>query len=260
MKKSIYLEILRILAIILVVFNHTDGFFLYYSTTENPLTWWFSFLGSVICKINVPLFLMISGAVLLEREETVGELFGKRIRRIAVLLILFSLPYYIIDTLRDGGRLSLTGFLRGLVEGSIQESFWYLYLYLGLLLLLPLLRRAAMGLRDSELRYLLCLQMILCVAFPVFSGLTGISVSGGPGQLNYYVAFLLSGYYLGRRLDMETISDRQAGGILLLAVLSVAATWGIVRLDYAKLGEYRRECLDFFVPVLASCVFLLVRW
>lgn len=40
-KKEVYIEFLRIIAIILVIFNHTDGFFLYYSNTDNPLTWWF---------------------------------------------------------------------------------------------------------------------------------------------------------------------------------------------------------------------------
>ena len=66
--KEVYIEVLRIVAVFLVIFNHTDGYFLYYSNTENPLTWWFSFLGSVLCRINVPLFVIISGALLLGKE------------------------------------------------------------------------------------------------------------------------------------------------------------------------------------------------
>ena len=58
--KMVHLEVIRILAVCLVVFNHTDGYFLYFTTTDHPITYLVSLFFSVLCRINVPLFFMVS--------------------------------------------------------------------------------------------------------------------------------------------------------------------------------------------------------
>ena len=52
-QRRVYLDLLRILAVVLVIFNHTDGCFLYYVTTGNPVTFWYSLLGSILCMTDV---------------------------------------------------------------------------------------------------------------------------------------------------------------------------------------------------------------
>ena len=205
-EKDISTEVIRILAIILVIFNHTDGYFLYYSNTGNPITWWFSLTGSILCRSDVPLFIMITGSLLLDKKESVREVYTKRIRRIGIILILFSLFYYILNVCRNVEKeFSLSDFIKGLLNGSIQESFWYLYLYLGLLLVLPLLRKMAVSCKNSELRYFLFLQIALETGAGVFSFLTGIEVNSNLYVLNIYVFYLLAGYYLGKRINMDLV-------------------------------------------------------
>ena len=73
-QRKLHLEMIRIIAVFLVIFNHTDGF-IYYIETTNRLTWLFSLGMAGICRIAVPLFFMVSGALLLDREESVKDLF-----------------------------------------------------------------------------------------------------------------------------------------------------------------------------------------
>lgn len=49
--KKTYLEILRVLAIVLVIYNHTrgDGYTLYQGT-DNPWTYYSSLVLSIFCK------------------------------------------------------------------------------------------------------------------------------------------------------------------------------------------------------------------
>ena len=101
--RLVHPDILRILAIYLVAFNHTGdrGYMLFADSAGSAL--YFPYMAfSVLCKIAVPIFFMISGALLLPKEESFKQLFQKRVLRMAVVLILVSIPYYYIF-LRDNG-------------------------------------------------------------------------------------------------------------------------------------------------------------
>ena len=69
-RRVVYLDLIRIVAVYLVIFTHTGdlGSKLYefgdYDFTRNIIY----IMTDVIRRINVPLFLMVSGAVLLGRE------------------------------------------------------------------------------------------------------------------------------------------------------------------------------------------------
>ena len=260
-QKEFYIELIRVIAIILVIFNHTDGFFLYYSNTDNSLTWWFSFLGSALCRINVPLFVMITGALLLDKKESVAHLFKRRILRIGIALTAFSLFYYTLDVIRGREEgFAVLKFVKGLLSGSIQESFWYLYLYLGLLLMLPLLRKLAVSCDNSELRYLLGLQLVMGTGAGVFSFLTGIEINQNLYVLNIYVFYLLTGYYLGRRIDMSRFPSYRGIAAFAVNLLCLAGTYFFVRLDYLRQGAYSQDVLNLLTPVLTIGIFFNIRW
>ena len=89
--QSLYLDFLRIVAIFMVVYLHTGkyGVQVYaYSTSaiERALGYFFAIITS---EVPVPLFFMISGALLLEKEESLSQLFQKRILKILFILLFF---------------------------------------------------------------------------------------------------------------------------------------------------------------------------
>ena len=75
-EKRLDYELMRILAIFLVVFNHTEnrGFFLYQVPGCSGINAILSLLLATVCKIAVPLFLMISGGLLFLRQESLKDL------------------------------------------------------------------------------------------------------------------------------------------------------------------------------------------
>lgn len=104
MKKT-YIECLRIIAIILVIYNHTRelGFTLYQYTSD-ACSYYLSVFMIPVCKTAVPIFLMISGATLLGKKEDYRQLFSGRIARyVGIILFLgnFAVPSLCSD--RKGG-------------------------------------------------------------------------------------------------------------------------------------------------------------
>lgn len=93
-RRNAYFDVLRVLAILLVVFNHLPGYLLY--QTCSGLKAWAYMLLTMFTRINVPLFLMVSGALLLGKEESTSRLIKHRVSRIVAVTVLFSALCYFL--------------------------------------------------------------------------------------------------------------------------------------------------------------------
>lgn len=138
--KDMALEILRIISAFFVIFNHTDGYKFFETTDNDTIKFWIYLFVSVFCKFAVPLFFMISGALLLGKEEPLSVVLKKRVLRIFIVLFVVSVIYYIRNVCFNMSPLSVYVFFGKLFESSIAGQLWFLYGYLAFLLLLPFLR------------------------------------------------------------------------------------------------------------------------
>ena len=133
------IDAMRVLAMFGVVFNHSNerGSGLYLTCRPASPAYWIYLFFSVACK-TVPLFLMISGAVMLTKdEEPLGILWKKRIWRMLTVLAVTLLIYYLKDIYISGEHFQLHEFLNELYSvGYIH--LWYLYAYIAFLICLPL--------------------------------------------------------------------------------------------------------------------------
>lgn len=262
MKKP-WLELVRIFAAAGVIFNHTDGFYEYYSHTDNPVTFGYSLLGSLLCRMAVPLFLMVSGSLLLQKEESIGAIYKKRISRIAIVLLSFSTFYYVVQTARGKRSVfSLVDFVKNLLAGNIQESLWFLYLYLGILILLPVLRKLAAGLTEKEFLYFIGIQCVFCVVLPAFCKTTGWSVRSELYCFNSYMFYFLSGHYWENvRKRTDGCFWRDCKTAALLGAAAVGLNFVLIVESAHRTGAFDSSLLDLMVPVTAQSAFvLLCRW
>ena len=91
-----HLDLLRLIARFLVVFNHTDGCIQLYDYNEGALTA-VSFLRlfiAMIVKINVPVFYMITGSLLLNRDRSYKDIFGRFFKILAILLVFSIVAHF----------------------------------------------------------------------------------------------------------------------------------------------------------------------
>ena len=93
-ERQLYLDFIRAAATIAVILIHITAQNFHidpHGTTWDALHW------------AVPAFLMISGAVFLEKNITIKEIFGKYIFRIAVAYVFWSAVYAVLYIVRHSG-------------------------------------------------------------------------------------------------------------------------------------------------------------
>lgn len=106
-ERRVYIDFMRICAVFLVMFNHLPGYNLF-QISEGYKTWIYTFL-TMFTRINVPIFFMITGSLLLGRDEGIGEIFRKRISKMIMVLFLFGAIFYFVSGLPNI-RFDVVGF------------------------------------------------------------------------------------------------------------------------------------------------------
>ena len=212
MKKT-YIESLRMIAIILVIYNHTRelGFTLYQYTSDTG-AYYLSVLMIPVCKTAVPIFLMISGATLLGKTEDYRHLFSGRIVRYAGIILFWGTLQYLRYVRTGKAELSARGWWNNIYSSPRLETYWYLYLYLGFLLLLPLLRKAVSGMTNKDYGYLFGLSCVSSI-LTMFGYFSGSFINNSVFLLPLVFFYPLSGYWIDNASDSSYGKDALKYGL-----------------------------------------------
>ncbi|MBP1664160.1 MAG: acyltransferase 3 [Bacteroidetes bacterium] len=203
-----WLDSLRALAIIGVLFIHISSPVVKMSFGGNMLYWWIGNIVNSTIRFAVPVFLMISGVTMLNREYKLGEFYKKRITRVLIPLLFWMVVYWIFRwfTLspsiqpHDFRSIISWGVNLFLTEG-ISKHFWYVYMILFIYLAVPFLGMFVRKLSSWSLLFLLAAWVLLCGVSSDFSlnmyGWSGDYLSKFFGYF-LYSGYLVLGYYIGK--------------------------------------------------------------
>lgn len=167
-EKRIDIEIMRILAAFFVIFGHTEewGFFLFSRYDSQSLQFWAYMFLCVFCFFVVPIFFMIAGALMLNREPASYRVFLKKVLRMGLILVFWSAVYYLIDVYNGSVKLSPKIFVTRMYTSEWCFAFWYLYTYIAFMLTVPVLQRIARSLTNKEYLYLFALVFLVSAVHP----------------------------------------------------------------------------------------------
>ncbi len=235
-RNLLHLELLRVIAIFLVLFNHTGtNGFSFYSVAEGSVLYPLYLFMSIACKVAVPLFFMISGALLLGKEESIKDVYKKRVLRIVIVLVAVSIVYLIYDSLRNGATFTLSSFLTTLYSSEMSIALWFLWAYLAVLLMLPLLRRLAKGMNLHEYAYLAIMSIIFVGVIPLLQYGLGQNTVTINSNLNVALftstcmVFFLMGYFFEHVLPEKYYTWKNAciGIVASLVAIGICCfmTW-----------------------------------
>lgn len=263
-----YFDFLRILAIFCVIYNHTGKHgVLVYAYTQSSMEKFFGYLLSIITsELPVPLFFMISGALLLGRNESLKELFSKRIFKMTLILVVFSIAMYLYKSGTGTYHYSLSEFFSTFFSAQILPSYWYLYAYLAYLLCLPLLRILVSGMKPVHYIYLFLLYLILGTLPNVISlWIKGFSLNGSFSIpfLENIIFYPLMGYYFGTLLSFQDLKEKYRTPLAISGMIGLCLTYLFTKIYALPPEEFTSFNKGIFQSSLMSLfvifIFVLFR-
>jgi surface polysaccharide O-acyltransferase-like enzyme len=173
-----------------------------------------------IGRLGVPLFVMLTGALLLQpsKNESLSAFFKKRWARIGLPWIFWGAAYFAWDFLVDHQAFTSGALIQGILTGPYYQ-FWYLYMLLGLYLLTPIVRIFIARADQTIIKYFVVLWFFGFAILPFFALVTIYQLSSDVFALTGFVGyFVLGPYLLTVQMRRSTVSIFMILGIALTAI------------------------------------------
>ncbi len=199
------LELLRILAIVMIVMMHGCGTLLGTEFLPNRII---LTLINAIGNMGVTAFILISGY------------FGIHFRwsRLWVLwtvAFFYSILTFIFDIWINEGMFSWQDFYHAITPITSQK-WWFLTCYVVIFCLSPFLNRAASGLTKSQMQSLIAVLFFFFILSPTILRNTLTNDMEGKGLANLITAYLI-GQYISR-YDLPSVIIRYSGILTLISI------------------------------------------
>ena len=164
MKHQPFIDWLRMIAAFCVVLIHVTARFVEPSVYQHAnATWWLAFVINSCSRFAVPIFLMISGYLLLGRNESWLSFYRHRYARLLPPFLFWNLVYLLFGMAfahNMGVQERLKAFLYSWASAS---HLWYLPMLLSVLMVAPLLNSVVTKRRPRGFDWCLLLGGILAV-------------------------------------------------------------------------------------------------
>ena len=151
-------DLLRVLSMLGVVYLHTASGALRQSIGS---LWHFSNLVTSLATAAVPLFFMLSGALLLNQPQTASlhTLFRRRLPKLLVPLLAWSALVLLLMAAMGSPQAALEQ-LTSILGTPVLTPYWFLYALIVMYLLSPLLRELTVRLSDRHWDYMMLLWFV----------------------------------------------------------------------------------------------------
>lgn len=258
-KRLYWIDILKILACFFVIVNHT-GYYYLWSKGQNlgTIGALFYTTGFAICKIAVPLFIMVTGCLLLNNKDDCKSII-KKIIRIVVPLIVLSLYAYFKE--HSINLTELINFTKDFCKLPILYSYWYLYMLIGLYLVTPILQKLISVCNLKDYRYIIIICLIIPSIFPIISNYFDLEFNHMffEGLLPISVGYYISGLYLSK----IELNHRNRNTAIITFVLSITFFILSMFIPFMSNGEINQnldnyEYIQIVLPSLSF--FYLIRY
>ena len=282
-KRIYWLDVARVFAIISISCNHAiHRAFIELDTVHDvyllsKMIAIFYAITEVFSRIGVPVFLMISGVLLLNKKmdnkEDVGRFYKHNLRGLFITSeIWFFIMFWYRTVLHSNHILSEGGVIYAIrrcvetmlfIDPETMGNMWYIPMILCVYMVIPALN---LFLRRMEGKFILIPLIIAFISGMVIPNLNRIFMLYGidteieftlriANLFSMYLIYVIIGYYLNKGL----LSKIPSWVICAVGVIAFAACIGY---QYWEFSFENGDVMDYnlaLLPILAACVFELIK-
>jgi surface polysaccharide O-acyltransferase-like enzyme len=253
-------DLIRVVATILVVTVHVSGQITNIWGEIPESDWFVANMYGGIARICVPLFFMISGYLLLPRSESLGTFYRKRMPKVVIPFLVWSLIYLGWYCGNHSGTCTPSLIQNLLFVQGTYYHLWFMYSLIGIYLILPVLRMLVRPEVDRKiLWYLIGLWLIFQSALNFVGYFWGFRINISAPLAGGFVGFFILGYLLGQWQLSHFTAALTAAAWILATLVTILGTYFLTRAS----GKFENYFYGFTTPnvIVASATgFLLLKW
>jgi len=199
--RYLWADFVRNIGILLVILGHVSGMVVQRMDNIPPYDWLAGNVYNVIARACVPLLFMVSGALLLPRQESIRYFYSKRFQRVIFPFLFWSVLYLLWN---NAGYQNYTpvNALKTIVINILvlpaEYHLWFMYELFGVYMLTPLIRKAVDSRREAVLWYFIAIWFIFGPLKRVFLTFVPFDILFDLGYLTGYIGYFVLGYLLIR--------------------------------------------------------------
>jgi surface polysaccharide O-acyltransferase-like enzyme len=254
---------LRLIALYAVIILHCSAPLLMGYGKVPMSDWWQADFLNALVRFAVPVFVMITGALLLHREYGIGSFLKKRLSRVVIPFLFWSLVYvgysWYNEEIAFGNDAwaNVKEVLHLLKYGS-SYHLWYVYMLIGLYFFIPVIGKFVRNATEKDILYFLIVWFaVLLITQPYLSRYNPVV------DMHYFAGFagyLVLGHYLAfKNFNIKHLRLWMALLFLFSVALIAVGSWLLT--SYPKYpGTMFYEPVNPAVVLLSGSIFMIVKF
>lgn len=223
-----WVDVLRFVSVLLVITIHASSSLVYKWGEVRFRDFMVGNIYDSFARVSVPVFFMLSGYLLLNKQESIMDFYKKRAKKVLIPFIAWSLIYLFWDgyVINNGDSLlSIVGSVSlEILSSPAFGHLWFIYALLGVYLFVPVLRLFVSAAKKTDLWYIAGIWFFTGPIISALDAFFGITISHQFGFITGYFGYFLLGYLLSR---YDYPKGQAISFLLFYLILSVATAVGI---------------------------------
>lgn len=257
--RLVWIDYIRVVATLSVILLHSSALLLPQYNHVPQAHWLIADIYQSSVRMCVPLFFMISGYLLLEKEEPLDVFFKKRLDKVIIPLLSWSIIYVFWQSYQGVFKMSWQSFFN-LSISPVHRHLWFMYSILGIYLVIPILKIFIRNATKSLLYYYIFLWLFISSIVPLIERFSGAVNSVHLSSVSGFSGYLILGLLLGKLNITRKMFMVSGISYLLSLIFTSMATY---QLTVKSHGIFSEDFCGWLTPnVITSSIstFIMIKF
>lgn len=269
---------LRNIATVMVIAIHVAAPVAHVPTDIHTSWWWAGNFWNSLSRPGVPLFVMLSGFLLLGKDYPLIDFLKRRFSRVVIPALFWMVVYSIYGYIANGNPATVWDALRNIITSPVHYHLWFIYLIIGLYLVYPILRPWVKTANEQSFRYFFVMAMLGTWVYKILALFFNLPIGIYFELFTNNCGYFVLGYYLGAKpaagqtgsnslIPSWRFTERQlmwlGFGLVVAGTASTALASYFVNSGFQQGGQFNVFFYDYLTPNVGFSAigwFLLVRF
>ena len=258
-KRVFGLDLIRSLAVILVVFVHAFANSYFHTYKINGINSYILLCLRNLCLICVPLFILLTGY--LKYNKKLNKDHYKSLKKILIAYLLISIITVIFDITYQHHSFDFNKHILGILNFTTISYAWYIEMYIGLFLLIPFLNLIYHNLKTKKHKQILIITILFLSSLPyTLYNLKLLNTRIDVLPMYWKEIYIICYYYIGMYIrEYQPKFNKLLNIFLILLVTSIQSLFMYI-LSFNSTIE-KTLMIDYnsiFTFIIAILVFILL--